>query len=294
MELLCRDTEPGAQLPRERVCALLGINRGSLYRFARTTPTATTSLAAWRRRELIEVIDAIVLDFPGYGYRRVAAELGRRGRPTNHKLAWRLMRQEGLGCRRRRRWVRTTDSEHGLRTYPNLLAHRGWRDLTGVNQAWVADLTYIRLPHGFAYLAALLDAYSRKVVGWQLARELDARFVTAALDQALASRQPPPGWIHHSDRGVQYACRDYVQRLEAAGARPSMTARGTPRENAQAESFFRTLKQEEVYLNDYQTYDQAERSLGRFIEDIYNTKRLHSALAYRPPAEFESSLGGPF
>lgn len=291
---LCQPGLPGAELPLDRVCALLAVNRGSHYRdSAGLRPTASAGLAELRRRKLVEVIEEIVLACPGYGYRRVTAQLHREGWEVNHKLVLKLMRQESLLCRLRRRWVRTTDSEHGLRVYPNLLADRGWRSLTAMNQAWMADITYIRLPQGFAYLAALLDGYSRKVVGWQVGRDVDAKLVLAALEQALERRRPEPGWIHHSDRGVQYACRDYVTRLERAGARVSMTATGTPRENAQAERFFRTLKHEEVYLNDYQTYRQAEQSLGRFIEDVYNAKRLHSALGYRPPDEFEALTGGP-
>lgn len=281
-------------VPLERLCALMAVNRGSYYRqIAGLQPTATAGTAALRRRQLIEAIEESVLEFPGYGYRRVTAHLNREGWGVNHKLVLKLMRQESLLCRLRRRWVRTTDSEHGLRTYPNLLADRGWRNLTAPDEAWMADITYIRLPQGFAYLAALLDGYSRKVVGWQLGRDIDARLVLTALEQALELRHPAPGWIHHSDRGVQYACRHYVERLQQAQARLSMTATGSPRENAQAESFFRTLKHEEVYLNDYQSYQQAERSVGRFIVDVYNAKRLHSALGYRPPDEFEA-LGGPF
>ena len=231
-----------------------------------------------------------MLEYPGYCYRRGTPELRRRGRLVNHQRVRRLMGEQGLCCRQRRRWQRTTDSRHGLRIYPNLLADCGWRRLTGVDQAWVADITYLRLPQGFAYLAAILDAYSRRVVGWQLSRHLDARFVVAALERALAQRQPPAGWIHHSDRGVQYACGEYVERLQAAGAQISMTNKGSPRENAQAESFFRTLKYEEVYLQDYQTYGEAERNLRRFIDDIYNEKRLHSSLGYVPPSEFEQQL----
>ena len=279
---------PGTGLPLQRVCAVLGINAGSFYRHAAgLQPTATTSVAALKQRELVEAIEELVLEFPRYGYRRVTHTLKRNGWCVNHKRVLRLMRQESLLCQLRRRWVRTTDSEHGLRVYPNLLADCGWRELTGVNQAWMADITYIRLPHGFAYLAALLDGYSRKVVGWQLGREMDAGLVLRALDQALKARQPLTGWIHHSDQGVQYACRDYVKRLDQARARISMAAKGTPRENAQIESFFRTLKHEEVYLNDYQTYQQAEGGVDRFIGDVYNAKRLHSALGYCPPDEFE-------
>ena len=163
-----------------------------------------------------------------------------------------------------------------------------------MDEAWIADITYIRLPGEFCYLAAILDAYSRKVVGWQLSREIDARLTVAALEAALQARKPAPGWIHHSDQGVQYACRDYVQVLEAAQARISMSGKGRPRDNAQAESFMRTLKHEEVYLQDYQTYTEAKQAIGRFINEVYNEKRLHSSLGYRPPSEFEELLAAGF
>ncbi len=274
-----------AELSLVRACAVLGVNRGSYYR-GQASPAADpeSRAAAARLRERVE---AIVLEFPGYGYRRVTAQLQREGCAVNHKRVLRIMREESLLCELQRRWVKTTDSEHGLRTYPNLLARRGWRQLTGINQAWAADLTYIRLREGFCYLAALLDAFSRRVVGWHLSERLDASLTVAALERALASRCPPPGLIHHSDQGVQYACRDYVAVLEGAGARISMAAKGTPRENAQAESFFRTLKYEEVYLQEYETVLDVEPSVGRFIETVYNEKRLHSSLGYRPPSEFE-------
>jgi putative transposase len=289
----CAPDGPGAHLSLERVCFLLGVNRGSLYRY-RTglQPAASESRRVLRRRQLVELIEEIVLEFPRYGYRRVTAELRRRGRCVSRKLVHRLMREESLLCRLRRRWIATTRSDHDLPVYPNLLPDCGWRTLARVNQAWVADLTYIRLPQGFVYLAAILDAFSRKVVGWQLGQEISGRLVLQALEQALQERQPPAGWIHHSDRGVQYASRAYVERLRRAGAQISMTALASPRENAQAESFFRTLKHEEVYLADYQTYEEAERSLRRFIDDVYNAKRLHSSLDYRPPNEFEALTGG--
>lgn len=239
---------------------------------------------------LREAIERVVLAFPGYGYRRVTHHLQREGWPVNHKRVLRVMREESLLCQLQRHWVKTTDSEHGLRVYPNLLPHAGWRQLTGINQAWAADITYIRLRQEFCYLAALLDAYSRRVVGWCLSRQINASLTVTALQRALAERRPAPGWIHHSDQGVQYACRPYVDLLEAAGARISMAAKGTPRENAQAESFMRTLKQEEVYLHDYQTFEEAEPSIDHFIERVYNEKRLHSSLGYRPPSEFEALL----
>ena len=266
------------ELPVTRACRLLGVGRSDYYRVP--VPPAPES-------DLLAAIDALVLAFPGYGYRRVTAQLQRDGWAVNHKRVLRLMRESGLLCRQRRRWVRTTNSEHGLAVYPNLLSQRGWRRLTAPNQAWVADLTYIRLSREFCYLAVLLDAYSRRVVGWELSRSLEATVALLALERALTTRQPAPGWIHHSDQGVQYACGDYVNRVQGAGGRVSMAAKGTPRENAQAESFIRTLKHEEVYLADYQTFAEAASGICRFIEEVYDRKRLHSALGYRPPREFE-------
>jgi putative transposase len=275
-------------LPLERACQLLGVNRGSYYRIREGPPPAAGDVA------LREAIESVVLAFPGYGYRRVTKCLQREGGRVNHKRVLRLMREERLLCQLQRRWVRTTDSEHGLTVYPNLLQQAGWRLLTGINQAWVGDITYIRLPQSFCYLAALLDAYSRRVVGWELSQQIDARLVVVALQRALEARKPPVGWIHHSDRGVQYACRDYVTVLEAAGAQISMSGKGRPRDNAQAESFMRILKHEEVYLQDYQTFPDAKQAVGRFIEAVYNEKRLHSSLGYRPPSEFEELLAAGF
>ena len=289
-----RADDPLSGLPVEVACAVLEVNRGSYYR--RPGDTGPFAQLDWAGRDVVlrDAIERVVLDSPGYGYRRVTAHLRRDGWRVNRKRVLRVMREESLLCQLKRRWTRTTDSEHGLRVYPNLLADCGWRALTGLDQAWVADLTYIRLPHGFCYLAAILDAFSRKVVGWSLSRSIDAALAVAALEQALVSRRPRAGWIHHSDRGVQYACRDYVERLDAAGAQVSMSAKGTPRENAQAESFFRTLKHEEVNLSDYEDYDEAKQALGRFIERVYNEKRLHSSLGYRPPSEFEELFAAGF
>ena len=276
--------DPLSALPLSVACEVLEVNRGSYYRVDRlAAPTAPTRWEVALR----DTIERLVLEFPGYGYRRVTAALNRAGWAVNHKRVLRLMRQECLLCQLKRRWTPTTDSEHGLRIYPNLLAGCGWRELTGLDQAWVADLTYIRLPQGFCYLAAILDAFSRKVVGWNLSERIDAELAVVALEAAIKRRRPPVGFIHHSDRGIQYACRDYVGRLTTAGARISMAAKGSPRENAQAESFFRTLKHEEVYLTEYDNYPQAKQALDRFIEKVYNEKRLHSSLGYRPPNEFE-------
>jgi transposase InsO family protein len=275
-------------LPLERMCQLLAVNRGSNYRH-REAPRPVNAEV-----ELRAAIEAVVLEFPAYGYRRVTQALRRDGWSVNHKHVLRIMREESLLCRLRRRWVKTTDSTHGLRVYPNLLANAGWQKLTRIDEAWVADITYIRLPQGFCYLAAILDAFSRKVVGWALSEEMDGGLVLEALQQALQARQPPPDWIHHSDRGVQYACHAYVEALRAAGAQISMSGKGRPRDNAQAESFMRTLKHEEVYLKDYQSFPEAKQGIGGFIDAVYNEKRLHSSLGYRSPSEFEQLLAAGF
>lgn len=233
---------------------------------------------------LRDEIERIVLDFPGYGYRRVTAQLRRDGWRINPKRVLRVMREHGLLCKLRRRWTRTTDSDHGWRVWPNLLPEVRPE---APDEVWVADITDIRLPQDSCYLAAILDAWSRRVVGWELSHRVDAELVLAALNQALRTRQPVPGWVHHSDRGVQYACRHYVERLQGAGARISMSAKGRPRDNAKAEAFFSTLKREEVYLQDYQDLDEAEANRSRFIDEVYNQKLLHSSLGYVPPSEFE-------
>jgi putative transposase len=262
-----------------RLCELIGTGRTWYY----THPSSDEVTA--RDTALRDAIERIVLEFPGYGYRRVTKALQREGWLVNHKRVLRVMRQEALLCQFERRFVVTTDPAHPLRTYPNLLAEV---TLAGPDHAWVADITYVRLPTAFAYLACLLDAWSRRCVGWHLSRTIDTALTLAALDHALSARQPSPGLIHHSDRGVQYASTPYVTRLTERGAQISMAAVGNPYENAQAESFFKTLKREEVYLNHYQTFQEAEANLDRFIADVYTTKRLHSSLGYVPPIEFEA------
>jgi len=240
--------------------------------------------------DLRDRIEQIVLDFPGYGYRRVTRQLHREGIRVNHKRVLRIMRQEGLLCRKKRRFAVTTDSIHPFRIYPNLV-----KDilLTGINQVWIADITYIRLLYEFVYLAAILDAFSRKVVGWALGRTLRSELTLAALNSALSDRKPPEGCIHHSDRGVQYACDEYVKTLEEAGLRISMSLKGNPYDNAKMESFFKTLKQEEVYIYEYRTFQEAKERIAYFLEIVYNQKRLHSALGYLPPTEFEALTTNP-
>lgn len=264
------------------LCRWLGLSRGWYY----AQPIVDGAAVAAERIALRDAIERIVLDFPGYGYRRVTHALRRAGwGPINHKRVLRVMRQESLLCQLKRRFIVTTDSAHGYRAYPNLLKGAV---LDRLDQAWVADITYIRLPAAFVYLACILDACSRRCIGWKLSRQIDTRLTLAALEMAIERRQPQIGLIHHSDRGVQYASGEYVGRLEEIGARVSMSATGNPYDNAKAESFFKTLKREEVYLKDYQTFADAEANLGQFIEDVYNTKRLHSSLGYLPPAEFEA------
>lgn len=272
-------------LPVSCKAQLLGVHRSLLYR-----KRVDRSARVAQDNEIEVRLQELAIEFSGGGYRMLTGHLGRLdpdAPPINSKRVRRIMRRAGLFKRRKRRWVKTTDSEHGLKVFPNLLKNTR---PTGLDQVWVADITYIRVPGGFCYLAAILDAYSRRVIGWHLSSQIDGALAATALDKALERRKPAPGLIHHSDRGVQYACKDYIKRLEAAGAKPSMSAKGAPRENAQAESFFRTLKTEEVNLQDYQNLADARASLARFIEDVYNRKRLHSALKYVPPAEFEANV----
>ena len=230
-------------------------------------------------------IEEIVVEHERYGYRRVTAQLKREGFNVNHKRVQRIMQQEGLICKIKKRWVTTTDSNHKYLVYPNLL-----RDakITGVNQAWVADITYIRILTAFVYLAVILDVFSRKVVGWAISLSIDTELTRAALRMAIETRRPSGGCIHHSDRGVQYAAHEYVDDLKVAGLGISMSRKGNPYDNAQAESFIKTLKSEEVYLWDYKTFEDVKKRIPYFIEEVYNEKRLHSALGYCPPNEYES------
>jgi len=221
-----------------------------------------------------------------YGYRRITRELRRRGMLVNHKRVARILREDGLLGLQPRAFVVTTDSRHDLEVYLNLASRM---KLTGMNQLWVADITYIRLRAEFVYLAVILDAYSRKVVGWALERTLAARLPIAALEHALAERQPPPGLVHHSDRGVQYASGDYVRILRKHQMIPSMSRPANPYDNASCESFMKTLKREEIYANQYQDLDHLRANVEEFIEQYYNRCRLHSALGYLPPEEFEQA-----
>ena len=236
--------------------------------------------------DLRDRIEQIVVEFARYGYRRVTHQLRREGWKVNHKRVARLMREQSLQCLIKRRWVKTTDSEHGYRIYPNLL---NGLEVRGRNQVWVADITYIRILTGFLYLAVVLDLFSRKVIGWALSEQIDAELTLAGLRMALGERGTVNGCIHHSDRGVQYACHAYVEELEAAGMRISMARKGNPYDNAAAESFMKTLKYEEVYLWDYQSLEDVKHRVPYFLQEVYNQKRLHSALGYVTPEEFEQA-----
>jgi putative transposase len=245
------------------------------------------SLAAKKEEaDLRDRIEQIVVEFTRYGYRRVTYQLRREGYKVNHKRVARLMREQSLQCQIKRRWVRTTDSDHGYRIYPNLVKGLA---VGGRNQVWVADITYIRILTGFLYLAVLLDLFSRKVIGWALSEQIDSELTLAALRMALQDRGPVEGCIHHSDRGVQYACHAYVEELEAAKMRISMARKANPYDNAAAESFMKTLKCEEVYLWDYQSVEDVKGRIPYFLQEVYNQKRLHSALGYVTPQEFEQA-----
>jgi len=274
---------PQGVLPVERMCALAGVSRAGYYRHWQA------SLPRQEETGVRDAIQRLVLAHRRYGYRRIAAQLRREGLAVNRKRVLRLMRADNLLCLRTRPFVPvTTDSRHGWRVVPNLA--RGLV-LTGLDQLWVADITYVHLLEEFAYLAIVLDAFSRRVVGWALESHLQASLAVAALTMALAARRPTHGsLIHHSDRGVQYACGDYTALLEAHGIQASMSRVANPYDNAKAESFMKTLKQEEIDGRFYRDADQARRAICAFIEEIYNRQRLHSALDYRPPAEFEANL----
>jgi len=274
--------EEEEEQPITRLCQVADVSRAGYYRFLKPTVESAEEMA------LRDAIQKIAIDKQPYGYRRITAQLARDGWVVNSKRVQRIMREDNLLCLRRRKFVRTTDSYHELPVYPNLA-----KDLivTGMNQLWVADITYIRLLVEFVYLAVILDAFSRRVIGWALGKTLEDELSLAALELAIARGRVAPGLIHHSDRGSQYASRDYTDLLKKHGIQISMSRRGNPWDNAKAESFMKTLKYEEVYRTEYRDFEDARRRIGRFIEGVYNRDRLHSALGYLTPVEFEQSLG---
>jgi putative transposase len=270
------------KLSIERMCQIAGVSRAGFYRSLQQRAPAEEDM------EVRSEIQKIFAEHKRrYGYRRVNAELRRRGMVVNHKRVARLMREDNLLAVQPKAYVVTTASDHDLEVYLNLASRM---KLTGVNQLWVADITYIRLQEEWVYLAVVLDAFSRKVVGWELDRNLTARLPMAALEKAIADRQPPPGFVHHSDRGVQYASDDYVGLLRKHGMIPSMSRPANPYDNASCESFMKTLKREEIYANEYRDMAHLRENIAAFIDTYYNRVRLHSALGYKPPEEFEQSI----
>ena len=265
------------------LCQMTGLSRAGFYRWR--PPRQTVAPV---EMEIRGEMQKVALESPAYGYRRITLELQHRGFDINHKRVLRMMREDNLLCIRRRAFVVTTDSSHGFPVYPNLA-----RDITptAMNQLWVADITYIRLRTEFIYLAVILDKFARRVIGWALGRTLEAWLAVTPLRMALTDWQPGPGLVHHSDRGVQYASSDYTEILKQHGVIISMSRKGNPYDNAACESFMKTLKQEEVYRNEYRDFEDARTSIGEFLDRVYNQKRLHSALGYIPPAEFEQNGG---
>ena len=274
-------------LTLERMVELGGVSRSGFYRF----DGSAGPRADHPHMDLRDDIQKIALEWPCYGRPRITAELRDRGWTVNPKLVYRLMREDNLLCVRKRKFVVTTDSNHTRKIYPNLA-----RDmiLTAPDQLWRADITYIRLRDEFVFLAVVLDAYSRRVIGWELDRTMEESLTLAALRMALSRRAPqsqkhPPGLVHHSDRGSQYASNDYTDLLKANGIEISMSRKGNPWDNAACESFMKTLKYEEVLRNDYRDLAEARDSIAEFLDKVYNHKRLHSALGYMPPAKFEAA-----
>ena len=289
MTLLQKELEerPTAERALRALGNAVGLSRSTIFRHLHAPSSASSTN---NDVELRGQIQSIALEMRSYGYRPITEELHRRGVKANHKRVLCLLREDNLLCLRRQVFVRTTDSNHSLPVYSNLA--RGLA-LSNINQLWVADITYIRLRREFVYLAVILDAYSRRCIGWALSRHIDTQLTLKALRLALQTRTVPPGLIHHSDRGVQYASADYVALLQEHKIQISMSRTGNPYDNAKAERFMRTLKYEEIYLNDYETLAEVLASVQHFIEAVYNRKRLHSAIGYLPPAEFEASLSPP-
>jgi transposase InsO family protein len=272
----------GQRLSIERMVELGRVSRSGFYRFNTNPETGPD-----KDMDLRDAIQRIALEWPSYGRPRITAELRRRGWTVNAKRVHRLLREDNLLCVRKRKFIVTTDSNHGRKVYPNLA--RGLV-LTGVDQLWRADITYVRLREEFVFLAVILDAFSRRVIGWALDRNMEDELTLTALRMALSRRSIRPGLVHHSDRGSQYASKDYTDLLKANQINISMSRKGNPWDNAACESFMKTLKYEEVLRSEYRDLAEAFASIPEFLEKVYNQKRLHSALGYLPPVEFEAQL----
>jgi putative transposase len=265
----------------EQMVELGRVSRSGFYRFHEDR------LAPDPDMDLRDAIQRIALEWQSYGRPRITAELRRRGWTVNPKRVYRILREDNLLCVRKRKFVVTTDSNHGRKIYPNLA---GEMVVTDIDQLWVADITYIRLQDEFVFLAVILDACSRRVIGWALERTLEGELTLTALRMALSQRATQPGLVHHSDRGSQYASTDYTDLLKAHGIDISMSRKANPWDNAACESFMKSLKYEEVLRNEYRDLGEARHSIVRFLDQVYNEKRLHSALGYCPPVEFEQAL----
>ncbi len=275
---------PGKRLSVNKTCNALQISKSGFYYWQNKIPKEDNN------KKIIKEIHRIALEFPFYGYRRVTVELRNRNKPANHKKVLKMMREEELICRRKKRFKPvTTQSDHNLKVYLNLAKNL---NVTGLNQLWLADITYINLGAGFVYLAAIIDLFSRKCIGWSLSRYIDTQLTLDALNMAIAGRRKfdLSKLVHHSDRGVQYAAENYIKRLLEIGAQISMSRKGNPYDNAWMESFMKTLKVEEVYINEYETIFDVHKNIKQFIEKVYNKKRLHSSIGYTSPDKFEREV----
>ena len=267
-----------------KICSIIGVNRSSFYKWKNQPILRDNNL--YLKKE----IQGIALEFPFYGYRRITKELERRSIDINHKKVLRIMKEDNLLCRRKKQFKPvTTQSNHGLKIYPNLIENI---KVTGLNQVWVADITYIRLVNEFIYLAAILDIFSRKCIGWALSRDINTLLVLNALEMAISKRKSfgMNNLIHHSDRGIQYASNDYVNLLNKFGIIISMSRSGNPYDNAFMESFNKTLKVEDVYIKEYESFEEAYKNIQHFIDLVYNKKRIHSSIGYSTPEEFEKEV----
>jgi transposase InsO family protein len=261
----------------------MGLAKSTYYYRLKNEPKA--KLREEMDAKVKDLIDNVHIDFPIYGYRKLHRELKRRGIVINEKKIRRIQRKFGLFATQIRKWIKTTDSKHKLKKYPKLLT--GALRITNVNEVWVSDITYVRILTGFIFVAIILDLFSRKVVGWAISKRINAELAVNALNMAIKNRKPSPGCIHHSDQGVQYCSKEYIEILDEWKFQISMSRKGNPYDNAWAESFMKILKYEEIYLSEYETYEDVVNRLPHFIEEIYNRKRIHSSIGYLTPEEFE-------